>query len=90
MVGCQSSILVLIRCISYGDSIHSNLLKYREKFYYMGHRRWLEVDHPFRFQQDVFDCTIKLQSTSIPPSEIEVLIQMYDMNHRYGSSMSEG
>jgi hypothetical protein len=50
----------------------------------MGHRRWLEGNHPFRFQKDLFDGTIELGSAPIPPSGTDVHGQMHGINHSYG------
>ena len=61
-----------VACPSCGDSTHSIWLKHEEKFCYMGHHRWLEVNHPFRFQKDLFDGTIELGSALILPSRSDV------------------
>ncbi len=94
-----------IACPSCGDSTHSYWLKHGGKFCYMGHRRWLEANHPFRFQKDLFDCTIELRSAPVPPTGTEVFRQMHDTNYipgkvakcskkrgreHVGSTMNEG
>ena len=50
----------------------------------MGHRRWLEANHPFRFQKDLFDDTIELGCALISPSETDVHKQMDGINYNYG------
>ncbi|XP_038976115.1 uncharacterized protein LOC120107036 [Phoenix dactylifera] len=70
-----------IACPSCGDSTHSYWLKNGGKFCYMGHRRWLEPNHPFRFQNDLFDSTTELRSAPIPPTGTEVLRQMHGTNY---------
>ncbi|XP_038973982.1 uncharacterized protein LOC120105500 [Phoenix dactylifera] len=71
----------------------------------MGHRRWLEANHPFRFQKDLFDDTIELRSAPIPLTGTEVFKQMHGTNYipgkvskcskkrgreHVGSTMNEG
>ena len=52
----------------------------------MGHRRWLEPNHPFHFQQDLFDGTIEMGCAPIPPSGTNVLRQMDSISYTYGKS----
>ena len=73
-----------VACPCCGDSTHSIWLKYGGKFCYMGHRRWLEANHPFRFQKDLFDGTIELGCAPIPPSGTDVHRQIDGINYSYG------
>ena len=73
-----------VACPSCGESTHSIWLKHGGKFCYMGHRRWLEANHPFRFQKDLFDGTIELGSAPILPSGSDIRRQMLGIRHSYG------
>ncbi len=75
-----------IACPSCGDSTHSYWLKHGGKFCYMGHRRWLEANHPFRHQNNQFDGTIELRSAPILPIETEVLKQTHGTNYIPGKA----
>ena len=50
----------------------------------MGHRRWLEPNHLFCFQQNLFDGTIEMGCAPIPPSETNVHRQMDSISYIYG------
>ncbi|XP_038982201.1 uncharacterized protein LOC120110683 [Phoenix dactylifera] len=52
----------------------------------MGHRRWLEANHPFRHQNYQFDGTIELRSAPIPPTGTEVLKQTHGINYIPGKA----
>ena len=61
-----------VACPCCGDSTHSIWLKHGGKFCYIGYHRWLEANHPFRFQKDLFDGTIELGSAPISPFRSDV------------------
>ena len=44
----------------------------------------MEANHPFRFQKDLFDGTMKLGCTPILPSGTDVHRQMDGINYSYG------
>ncbi|XP_065857963.1 uncharacterized protein [Euphorbia lathyris] len=76
-----------VACPSCGESTHSQWLKNGGKFCYMGHRRWLEHDHHFRYEKDQFDGTVELQTAPLPPFGTEVLGQLSGVNFVYGKSI---
>ena len=55
-----------------------------KSFVILGHRRWLEANHPFWFQKDLFDGTIKLGFGPISSSGSDVHRQMHGIRHSYG------
>ena len=73
-----------VACPCCGDSTHSIWLKHGGKFCYMGHHRWLEASHPFRFQKDLFDSTIELGCAPILPSKTDIHRQIDSINYSYG------
>ncbi|XP_020081003.1 uncharacterized protein LOC109704650 isoform X2 [Ananas comosus] len=73
-----------VACPCCGVSTDSRWLKHSKKFCYMGHRRWLEPNHSFRYQQNQFDGTIELRSAPISPSGIDVLRQLEGTSYKYG------
>ncbi|CAA0830108.1 Unknown protein, partial [Striga hermonthica] len=75
-----------VACPSCGVSTHSLWLTHGKKFCYMAHRRWLDPNHPFRYQKDEFDGTEELQSPPVLISESEVLRQLHGMKFVYGKS----
>ena len=50
----------------------------------MGYHQWLEANHLFQFQKDLFDGTIDLGFIPIPPFGYDVMRQMNNINHSYG------
>ncbi|XP_020106666.1 uncharacterized protein LOC109722900 [Ananas comosus] len=65
------------------NSTDSRWLKNGGKFCYMGYRRWLEQNHPFRFQKDDFDGSIELRTAPNSPSGSDILRQLEGINHNY-------
>lgn len=51
-----------------------------QKYYYMGHHRWLPEDHVFRNQSEFFDGTEELRPTPIRASGSDVLKQLNGKN----------
>jgi hypothetical protein len=58
------------------------------KFCYMGHRRFLHPDHPFRFDVDSFGGEAELRSTSAPLSGGEILECTKNLKTVYGKNPS--
>lgn len=68
------------------DSTHSIWLKHGKKFCYMGHHKWLEENHPYWFEKELFDDTIEYDGPPSPLSGSDVLQQLIDTSFRYGKS----
>jgi hypothetical protein len=49
-------------CPPCGDNAWTKRLKHGHKSSFMGHRQWLDEDHPYRFDADSFDGTTELRS----------------------------
>jgi hypothetical protein len=49
-------------CPPCGDNAWTKRLKHGRKSSFMGHRQWLDEDHPYRFDADSFDGTTELRS----------------------------
>jgi hypothetical protein len=55
---------------------------------YMGHRRFLHRDHPFRFDTNSFDGQIELRSAPAPLSGEEILEHTKNLKTDYGKDPS--
>ena len=75
-----------VACPTCVKSTHSMWLKHGKKFCYMGHRRWLEENHPYRFQRDKFDGTIEEDGPPTIMSGSDVLKQLGGSRFQYGKS----
>jgi hypothetical protein len=60
-------------------STRSTWLKHGKKYCYMGHRRWLPMDHPLRRNIRTFDGKQELEHSSKVPSGDEILRQLEGM-----------
>lgn len=67
---------------------HSQWLPHSGKFCYMGSRRWLEPDHPFRFQKEHFDGLEELRSPPNIISGVEIERQLSKLKFCYGKAFS--
>ncbi|XP_057518337.1 uncharacterized protein LOC130799249 [Amaranthus tricolor] len=54
------------------------------KICYIGHRKWLPRDHPFRFQSSLFDGTEEYGSAPSPMAGSDVLREQQTLEHEYG------
>jgi hypothetical protein len=54
-------------------------LKHEKKYCYMGHRRWLPMDHPLRRNMRTFDGKQELECVQEVPSGDEILRQLEGM-----------
>ena len=54
--------------------IDSRYLKNGHKFYYMGHRRWLDVHHDFQKKGMLFDGSNDMRLAPIPPVVSEIIL----------------
>ncbi|GKC72538.1 hypothetical protein Tco_1118421 [Tanacetum coccineum] len=75
-----------VACPTCANSTHSMWLKHGKKFCYMGHRRWLEENHPYRFQKDRFDGTIEVDGPPTIMSGSDILKQLRGSSFKYGKS----
>ncbi|KAG8472909.1 hypothetical protein CXB51_034798 [Gossypium anomalum] len=55
-----------------------------KKFCYMGHHRWLDGNHRFRFQRTLFDGTKKFREAPDQTIGSEILFMLKDMDFSYG------
>ncbi|KAG8478767.1 hypothetical protein CXB51_028628 [Gossypium anomalum] len=55
-----------------------------KKFSYMGHRRWLDGNHKFRFQKTLFDGTEEYRGAPEQTVGSEILFMLKDINFSYG------
>ncbi|KAK5845753.1 hypothetical protein PVK06_001969 [Gossypium arboreum] len=55
-----------------------------KKFCYMGHRRWLDENHRYRFQKALFDGTEELKKAPEQTIGSEILFMLKDMDFSYG------
>ncbi|GKC56506.1 hypothetical protein Tco_1084104 [Tanacetum coccineum] len=73
-----------VACPTCANSTRSMWLKHGKKFCYMGHRRWLEENHPYRFQKDRFDGTIKVDGPPTIMLGSDILKQLRGSSFKYG------
>jgi hypothetical protein len=66
-------------CPCYMHSIRSKRLKHGKKHCYMGHRRYLPMDHSWRRNKKIFDETQELECAPHVQSEEEILGQLEGM-----------
>ncbi|KAG8473043.1 hypothetical protein CXB51_034963 [Gossypium anomalum] len=55
-----------------------------KKFSYMGHQRWLDGNHKFRFQRTLFDGTEEYRGAPKQTIGSEILFMLKDINFSYG------
>lgn len=75
-------------CIECHQFTRSLRLKNGSKTCYMGHRRFLHANHPFRFDADSFDGVVELESAPVPLSGKEILKQTEGMQTSFGKDPS--
>ncbi|GKD79258.1 transposon, En/Spm-like protein [Tanacetum coccineum] len=75
---------VRVVCPTYANSTRSMWLKHGKKFCYTGHRRWLEENHPYRFQKDRFDGTIEVDGPPTIMLGSDILKQLRGSSFKYG------
>ncbi|XP_077250153.1 uncharacterized protein LOC143889727 isoform X1 [Tasmannia lanceolata] len=73
-----------LACPSCSKDTCSLRLKHGRKFCYMGHRRFLEENHKFRFEKFAFDGTVEKRSAPIPLSGTQVFHQLQSINTTFG------
>ncbi|XP_077224998.1 uncharacterized protein LOC143858225 [Tasmannia lanceolata] len=73
-----------LACPSCSKDTCSLRLKHGRKFCYMGHRRFLEENHKFRFEKFAFDGTVEKRSAPIPLSGTQVFYQLQSINTTFG------
>ncbi|KAG8485401.1 hypothetical protein CXB51_021699 [Gossypium anomalum] len=75
-----------VACLICAEKTESRWLQYGRKFCYMGHRRWLSAEHPFRKQSREFDGTIEYEVAPIPQSGEDILRDIEGVNFIYGKA----
>ncbi|KAG8485489.1 hypothetical protein CXB51_021293 [Gossypium anomalum] len=75
-----------VACPVCAEKTKSLWLRYGRKFCYMGHRRWLSAEHPFRKQSREFDGTIEYGVAPIPRSGEDILREVEGVNFIYGKA----
>ena len=76
-------------CPSCARDTHSMWLENGRKFCYMGHRRWLPENHPFRFDDVGFDGNVELGLAPKPCTGSDILIQLQGSRFSYGKGETE-
>ncbi|KAJ4718934.1 Transposon protein, putative, CACTA, En/Spm sub-class [Melia azedarach] len=71
-------------CPYCGQNTHSVWLKHSKKNAYMGHRRFLPLDHPFRKQKKAFDGKQEFGSSATPLSGEDILQKVDGICCRWG------
>ncbi|XP_050280569.1 uncharacterized protein LOC126721563 [Quercus robur] len=64
-----------LACPSYAVKTESRYLRNGRKFCYMGHRRWLDVDHDFRKDGMSFDGSIDTRLAPEPPVTSDIIVE---------------
>ncbi|XP_039135718.1 uncharacterized protein LOC120273139 [Dioscorea cayenensis subsp. rotundata] len=67
----------------------SRWLSNGQKFCYMGHRRWLAKDHPYRLQKHLFDGTLELREAPLSTSGSDILLMLNDVQYSYGKRIKQ-
>ncbi|KAF5441866.1 hypothetical protein F2P56_037196 [Juglans regia] len=68
-------------CICCMDNTWSKWLKHEKKFSYMGHRRFLPMDHRWRKQASAFDGTKEINHPPIVPNGDDILRQLENVEY---------
>ncbi|CAL2228592.1 unnamed protein product [Prunus armeniaca] len=72
-------------CPICSDDTPSHRLKNGHKIYYIGHRKWLSINHPYRRQRSAFNGKPEYGTPPKPLNEEEVLHIVEDINYIWGS-----
>ncbi|XP_021759181.1 uncharacterized protein LOC110724093 [Chenopodium quinoa] len=72
-----------IPCPSCAHSTHSYY--FGGKICYLGHRKWLPLDHPYRSQAYLFDGTQENDVAPVPTSGEDILKEQERINYVYGN-----
>ena len=64
-----------LACPSCAMETDSRYLKNGQKFCYMGHRRWLDVNHDFRKEGMLFDGSNDTRLALVPPVTSNIILQ---------------
>ncbi|BBG93520.1 hypothetical protein Prudu_001553 [Prunus dulcis] len=76
-------------CPIYSDDTPSHRLKNGHKICYIGHRKWLPINHPYRRQRAAFNGKPKYGTPPEPLNGEEVLRIVEDINYIWGSKNGE-
>ncbi|XP_019051541.1 PREDICTED: uncharacterized protein LOC104587313 [Nelumbo nucifera] len=71
-------------CPSCNSETCSQWLKHGQKFCYMGHRRFLDTNHRFRYEKQSFDGNQEFRVAPTPPSGTTVLHQLDGLQFTLG------
>ncbi|XP_042426096.1 uncharacterized protein LOC122013955 [Zingiber officinale] len=71
-------------CPICGEGISSMWLKYSRKFAYLGHRRFLAPNHPFRQKKKWFDGNKETKGKPRPLNGLEILNVLKDIENDWG------
>ncbi|CAL2275991.1 unnamed protein product [Prunus armeniaca] len=72
-------------CPIFGDDTPSHMLKNGHKICYIGHRKWLPINHPYRRQHVAFNGKPEYGTPPKPLNGEEVLHIVEDINYTWGS-----
>ena len=67
----------------------SQYLKHSRKTCYMGHRRFLAKDHPWRFDKKFFNGDVELKGALSPLSRVEVLEKLSTFKNVFGKTQKK-
>ncbi|BFG30824.1 hypothetical protein CerSpe_170980 [Prunus speciosa] len=77
-------------CPICGDDTPSHRLKNGHKICYIGHRKWLPINHPYRRQHAAFNGKPEYGTPLEPLTGEEVLHMVEDINYIWGSKKGGG
>ena len=76
-------------CPSCNYETCSQYLKHSRKTCYMGHRRFLAKDHPWRFDKKFFNGDVELKGAPSPLSGVEVLEKLSTFKNVFGKTQKK-
>ncbi|XP_071930153.1 uncharacterized protein [Coffea arabica] len=71
-------------CPCCNKDVRSQWLMHSKKHCYLGHRRFLAIDHPYRLNRAQFDGTIEKHSRPVRLYGFEILEQLRDFRNEFG------
>ncbi|XP_073120880.1 uncharacterized protein [Henckelia pumila] len=82
LAGCSTK--GKLGCPICGENVCSMWLKYSRKFSYMGHRRFLAPNHPFRQKKKWFNGKKETKGKPRPLNGLEIMDEMKDIENDWG------
>lgn len=88
LAGCATK--GTVACPICGEDVCSMWLKYSRKFAYLGHRRFLPPNHPFRHKKKWFNGKIESKGKPRPLNGLEILNAVKDIENDWGKKQNGG